>query len=847
MSSPRSRILQAALLSLSFVGIASLSAQSTWVGGTGNWSTDGNWSPATAPVSGVSTVLDFTHTGTAYTTTDDIAGDFQLNSLRFSGGSGGNISLARSTTQSLVFVADGSTGPTIVFDSSTSAAKTINVAMVLNADTTVTSSIANAAGNLQLGSMSGAGALIVDFSTSGSGTVLLAAASTWTGGLDLRAGRVVVGNTGSLGSGAVTLSGGVLRTTNGATALSFSNVLNFAGDTSFFEGANANPLTFTGGGSVQGSGATHTVTLGNAGSTLTLGGAFTGAGNGLTFAGSGTVNLGAGSSDTAANTYSGATTVSSSGVVLNLDKAAGTDAVAGDLVVAASRVNWRRGNQIADTAAVDVAGGTVDFAASSSGDGVDETVASLSLSAGTLATNPSGNASTGNTITVTGATTLTGGAFTVNRGSTLSTGSLAVTTAGSRNVGGTLEVGSGGLVINHDGTGSTRNAFTLYETATASAGVLVLGGDLTFNNNTGVTSKVWITRSAGTGYIDLAGGDRTFTINDGAAVDDFEITVRITNGGIIKEGDGVLSFLNTASDYAGDTVINAGTIRAGGSAQVFSNNSTYVLADAAGATLDLAGNSQSVGALAGGGSTGGTVALGAGTLTTGANNASTTYSGAITGTGGLIKTGTGTFTLSGDKAYTGATLVSDGALVVNGVLAGGPVTVDGAGASLTGSGAANGITVTAGSFGAGDGVGTFTSQGDVLFGAASTFAVEVAAAGSFDQLVVNGSSSVVTIEAGASLDLSGLAGLPALAEGTEFIFIANNGSSSITGTFLDWAEGQSVTLGVNTFVASYLLGGGVGNDFGFTVVSAVPEPSAAAVLAGLGALGFALSRNRRRR
>ena len=63
-------------------------------------------------------------------------------------------------------------------------------------------------------------------------------------------------------------------------------------------------------------------------------------------------------------------------------------------------------------------------------------------------------------------------------------------------------------------------------------------------------------------------------------------------------------------------------------------------------TLNLNGNSQTIASLAGGGN----VSLGAGaggTLTTGGSNASTTYSGVISGTGGLAKAGSGTFTVTG--------------------------------------------------------------------------------------------------------------------------------------------------------------------------------------------------------
>jgi|GEM_PF-3734850 Uncharacterized protein with a C-terminal OMP (outer membrane protein) domain len=809
--SPSRRGAAASALLALFASVPALSAQSVWTGVTGSWNTADNWSPAGVPVSGATTALEFGHSGALYTATNDIAGDFQLNVLRFSGSTAGNIQLAKSgSAQSLVFVANGSILPEIQFNSSSSAAKTINIGMVLDADTRVTSSIGNAAGNLQLGTLSGTGALVVDFITSGSGAVLLQNASTHSGGVRVQSGRVVAANNASFGVGDLTVSGGVLRATNGATSLSFANALRIAGNASFFEGANANGFTFTGGGSIEGTNATRTITLGNAGATLTLGGAFSGAGNGLTLAGNGTLALGSGETDTATNTFDGTTTVSASGATLRLNKAEDTNALAGNLAVSAGNVSWARSNQIADTASIAQSGGTVKLDV-----GLSETVAN---------------------------TTITGGTFTVSKDATYTTGAFATTAAGSgsRAIGGVLAVGSGGLNIAHDGNGATRNAFTLYDAANTSAGVLQLGGDLTFTNATASTSKVQITRSAGTGYIDLAGGNRTFTINDGAAAEDLEITVRITNGGLIKQGAGVLAFANTASDYTGDTVINQGAIRANSAAQTLATQSTYVLANASGATLDLNGNNQTIGGLSGGGATGGAVTLGAGTLTVGNNNASTSFAGAITGTGGLTKIGAGALTLSSDLGYTGATLVSGGTLVVDGQLASSGVTVNGADAVLRGSGRVKGLNIASGTLS-----GSLTSEGSVSFGATSVFSVSALSASSFDQLFVGGGSSSISIADGASLVLTGFESFAALDAGTEFILISNEGAGSIIGSFLGYDEGHTFTLGLNTFTTSYQLGVG-GNHFGFVVASAIPEPSAFAALAGLASLALVTQRRRRR-
>ncbi len=77
-------------------------------------------------------------------------------------------------------------------------------------------------------------------------------------------------------------------------------------------------------------------------------------------------------------------------------------------------------------------------------------------------------------------------------------------------------------------------------------------------------------------------------------------------------------------------------------------------------TLDLNNYSTDIGSLADadGSPTGHRVLLGSGTLTLGGNNTSTTFSGGVSGTGGITKTGNGTFTIEGVNTYGGTTLIT---------------------------------------------------------------------------------------------------------------------------------------------------------------------------------------------
>ena len=87
----------------------------------------------------------------------------------------------------------------------------------------------------------------------------------------------------------------------------------------------------------------------------------------------------------------------------------------------------------------------------------------------------------------------------------------------------------------------------------------------------------------------------------------------------------------------------------------------------ANSTVTMSGNgylnalsSETIGPLTG---TSGTVNINGGTLTIN-SVASTTYSGGLTGAGGLFKSGTASLTLAGTATYTGATTVNAGQLVL---------------------------------------------------------------------------------------------------------------------------------------------------------------------------------------
>ena len=185
------------------------------------------------------------------------------------------------------------------------------------------------------------------------------------------------------------------------------------------------------------------------------------------------------------------------------------------------------------------------------------------------------------------------------------------------------------------------------------------------------------------------------------------------------------------------------------------DTSAVTLANVAGAILDLNGTNETIGSLAGGGAAGGNVTLGSGTLTAGGNNGTTTYTGILSGTGGLTKQGTGVFTLSGNNTYTGATTIGAGILqlgAANRIANTSAVTVN-AGATFN----LNNFAETIGSLaGAGNvtlGTGTLTTGGNNTFTAFSgvmsgTGGLTKAGTGIFTLSGANTYTGATTINAG---------------------------------------------------------------------------------------------------
>ncbi|HQC94422.1 MAG TPA: YDG domain-containing protein, partial [Aquabacterium sp.] len=253
-------------------------------------------------------------------------------------------------------------------------------------------------------------------------------------------------------------------------------------------------------------------------------------------------------------------------------------------------------------------------------------------------------AAAGVTITNAGTSAVTG--VVSGTGATLAkAGAGSLSLSGTNTYAGATTVSGGTLAISADaGLGTAP--------AAATAGHLVLdGGTLLATASTTLASNRGIQLGSGNGTLSAASGA---TLSYGGVI--------AGSGGLSKDGAGALS-LSGASTYTNTTTLNAGTVNTSHAAAL-GNNSAVTLANASGASLNLLAD-LAIGSLAGGGTTGGNVALNARTLTAGANNGSTSFGGVLSGTGGsLAKAGSGELVLTANSSYTGATAINGGSLVL---------------------------------------------------------------------------------------------------------------------------------------------------------------------------------------
>lgn len=283
----------------------------------------------------------------------------------------------------------------------------------------------------------------------------------------------------------------------------------------------------------------------------------------------------------------------------------------------------------------------------------------------------------GGQLTVDGATLRTTNNFTTTRLTTIGSGGATfdvdeVLPGADHTHNGVIQGGAGASPFAKIGLGEMRltgantftapihlNQGTLSVNAANQLGdasnTIVFGGGVWFVDGSFANSRVVQLNQNG-GTIDVAGGStltQSGVIADGA---------NGPAGPLNKAGAGTLR-LDVASTYSSGTNIQNGLLQLDGAGQLPDSSDVNV---AAGATFDLNNVSDAVNGLSGSGD----VVLGSGTLTVGSDDGSGTFSGTISGSGGIVKVGGGSQVLRTKEVgedtfpntYEGGTQINGGVL-----------------------------------------------------------------------------------------------------------------------------------------------------------------------------------------
>lgn len=361
-------------LALSQVSTAN-AANIAWTGNTSvTWATTGNWS--TGGVPGATDIAVFN--SSTYPNSPTATSNGFIGGLLFDSGNTGAVTITTGTSNNRLNV--GSSG--IQMNSGTGqvnlgavATGTQGVSITANQNwkNDSTSSLSVNRVSIDDGSTAGTYTLTINGSGSGGttftatvgdvnnlvdptrilalvinttgGNTTLSNANTFSGGVTLNQGNLVLVNDAAAGSGTLALNGGKLATPGPRI---YANAVTVGGDVTFGD-ASPNNAAQTFNGTINLTGGTRTLTTASA---LTLSGIVS---NGaLTKAGASTLTLNGAS----ANTYTGLTTVSAGG--LTLAKSAGVDAISGDVLVnGTGTLTLGASDQIKNTSSVEVAtGGT---------------------------------------------------------------------------------------------------------------------------------------------------------------------------------------------------------------------------------------------------------------------------------------------------------------------------------------------------------------------------------------------------------------------------------------------------------------------------------------------------------
>jgi hypothetical protein len=187
---------------------------SVWLGGSGTgWSIPANWVGGVPPISSSTTSLFFG--GAGFSTTNDIAALFQVNALTFQ---------AFSSTSSVISSSPGNAIQMAGSDATITQNGTASVLFTSNLSLLSTTTIGGSGGgNVSFqGVIGGTGGLVIATNPSAPGVQQITlgttnAGNTFTGGVTLQSGNLVLDNETALGTGALTVNGGTLAVNRSIT------------------------------------------------------------------------------------------------------------------------------------------------------------------------------------------------------------------------------------------------------------------------------------------------------------------------------------------------------------------------------------------------------------------------------------------------------------------------------------------------------------------------------------------------------------------------------------------------------------------------------------------------------